>query len=151
MLLLLGIWWIAMPSCLNVITSKIEEKAFSLMSHSDRRRVARTRRELRWWRRPRRFSQAEGVDIHITYFSFNNIAHLYRRTFSVGSFHDKPFLGSNGAIIIKTVYRLAVKDRQGQTWHTEKRYSDFRSLHEQATSLGLMNDHDDHCSFPSKA
>ena len=55
-------------------------------------------------------------------------------TFSVESFHDKPFLGSNGAVIIKTVYRLAVKDRQGQTWHTEKRYSDFRSLHEQATS-----------------
>ncbi|GMH78452.1 hypothetical protein TrLO_g12526 [Triparma laevis f. longispina] len=72
-------------------------------------------------------------------------------TFSVESFHDKPFLGSNGAVVIKTVYRLAVKDRQGQTWHTEKRYSDFRSLHEQATSLGLMNDHNDHYSFPSKA
>ena len=49
-------------------------------------------------------------------------------TFSVESFHDKPFLGSNGAVVIKTVYRLAVKDRQGQTWHTEKRYSDILTL-----------------------
>ena len=82
--------------------------------------------------------------------SLGDISILDVGTFKVDNYHTKPFLTSGGSVVVKTVYKVVIEDRLGKVWSTEKRYSDFRLLYEQATSQGVAVEYEDDYTFPSK-